>query len=108
MATKSKKSRLIEKAKASVRTPKPGRLRTDVKKKTYRVVAISLYIPEAEWVDEATKMLQLGGNSKANRSLVIREAILRLQEDMKDKTPQEILHSFAEHEARRKAPPQTY
>jgi hypothetical protein len=108
MATKSKKTRLIENAKASVRTPKPSRLRTDVKKKTYRIVAISLYVPEAEWVDEATKMLQLGGNSKANRSLVVREAILRLQEDMKGKTPQEVLHSFAEHEARRKAPSQTY
>jgi hypothetical protein len=108
MATRSKKSRLIEKAKASVRTPKPGRLGADAKKKTYRVVAISLYVPEAEWLDEATKMLQLGGNSKANRSLVVREAILRLQEDLEGKTPQETLHSFAEHEARRKAPPQTY
>jgi hypothetical protein len=108
MATRNKKFRLIEKAKSSVRTPRPTRLQADVKKKTYRVIAISLYIPEAEWVDEATKLLQLGGNSKANRSLVVREAILRLQEDMKGKTPQEILHSFAEHEARRKAPPQTY
>jgi len=108
MATRNKKSHLIEQAKSSVRVPRPTRLQADVKKKTYRVVAISLYVPEAEWVDEATKMLQLGGNSKANRSLVIREAILRLQEEMKGKTPQEILHSFAEHEARRKAPTQTY
>ena len=108
MALRSKKLRLIEKAKASVRTPKPGRLKADIKKKTYRVVAISLYVPEAEWVDEATTMLQLGGNSKANRSFVVREAILRLQEDLKGKTPQDIVHSFAEHEARRKAPPQTY
>jgi hypothetical protein len=108
MATRSKKSRLIENAKASVRTPRPGRLGTDVKTKTYRVIAISLYVPEAEWVDEATKMLQFGGNSKANRSLVVREAILRLQEDLRGKTPQEILHSFVEHEARRKALAQTY
>jgi hypothetical protein len=51
-------------------------------KRGYRVVAMSLYTAEAEWVDYITRTLQQAGNPKANRSLVIREAILRLQEEL--------------------------
>jgi hypothetical protein len=85
-----KKSRLMARAAATVRQPHPDRLR-EAERRTpgYRVITVSLYTPEAEWVDHLTRMLQRAGNPKANRSLVIREAIARLQEDLQDKSSQE-------------------
>jgi hypothetical protein len=50
-----------------------------------------------------SKVLQLAGNPKANRSLVVREAILRLQEEIKGKNPQETLRYFTERQAKRVA-----
>ena len=103
MATK--KNRLIERARQSVRKPKPPRLvEPNTQRKGYRVVAVSLYTPEAEWVDKTWRELDRVGRSKmikVNRSLVVREAILRLQEDLGDKTPEEVLRDFTEHQAQR-------
>jgi hypothetical protein len=97
-----KKSRLLERATATVRQPRPDRLlETGDKKKGYRVVAISLYTPEAEWIDYLTHVLQRAGNPKANRSLVIREAIAQLQENLAGKSPDETLHYFIERQVRR-------
>ncbi len=97
-----KKSRLMERAAATVRKPRPDRLlETGAHKKGYRVVAVSLYTPEAEWVDHLTRVLQHAGHPKANRSLVIREAISRLQEDLQEKSPEETLQDFIEHQAKR-------
>lgn len=101
-----KKSRLIERAKQTARQPKTKTtsslpINTLPKRVAYKVIAVSLYVPEAEWIDQVTKMLQLAGNPKANRSLVIREAILRLQEEMEGKDSQEILNSFIEHHSKR-------
>ena len=60
-----KKSRLLERATATVRQPRPDRLlETGDKKKGYRVVAISLYTPEAEWIDYLTHVLQRAGQSQ--------------------------------------------
>jgi hypothetical protein len=97
-----KKSRLLERATATVRQPRPDRLlETGDKKKGYRVVAISLYTPEAEWIDYLTHVLQRAGNPKANRSLVMREAIAQLQENRAGKIPDETLHYFIERQVRR-------
>lgn len=83
-----KKSRLMARATATVRQPRPDRLlETGDKKKGYRVVAVSLYTPEAEWIDYITQVLQRAGNPKANRSLVMREAIAQLQEHLAGKVP---------------------
>jgi len=101
-----KKSRLLERATATVRQPRPDRLlETGDKKKGYRVVAISLYTPEAEWIDHLTQVLQRAGNSKANRSLVIREAISQLQENLAGKSPEETLYYFIERQVRRSNAP---
>ncbi len=98
----NKKQRLIARARQTLRTPNPSRLlEAEVKKKSYKIVAVSLYTPEAEWVDEATNTLRKAGNPKANRSLVVREAILRLQEALKDKKPEDVLKDFTIHESRR-------
>jgi hypothetical protein len=102
MATKSKKDRLVERATASVRTPTPERAAQDrVRKKGYRVVAVSLYDPEAEWIDHATTALRQAGNAKANRSLVVREAVLRLQEEVRDKSPEQLVQDFTQRQAKR-------
>lgn len=98
----NKKDRLIQKSVATTRKPKPERIaEAETKKKSFRVVAVSLFTPEAEWVDQAVRILQNAGNPKANRSLVIREAILQLQEKLSGKSPEEALRLFTESHARR-------
>jgi hypothetical protein len=98
----SKKSKLIARSQETARFPVPRRLEVDlVKPKGYRVIAVSLYNPEADWLDKAASALQGAGNPKANRSLVVREAILRLQEETKSKTPSEMLRDFSDRQARR-------
>jgi hypothetical protein len=96
----------MARAAATVRQPHPARLREAERHKPgYRVITVSLYTPEAEWIDHMTQILQRAGNPKANRSLVIREAIARLQEDLQDKSPQEALQDFiARHVARTPLP----
>jgi uncharacterized NAD(P)/FAD-binding protein YdhS len=96
----------MARAAATVRQPHPDRLReADHRQPGYRVVAVSLYTPEAEWIDHMTQMLQRAGNPKANRSLVIREAIARLHDDLQDKSPQEALQYFIERHAARVTAP---
>jgi hypothetical protein len=100
----TKRQRLVERAAATTRRPRPARLLDEgQQKKGYRVVAVSLYVPEAEWIDHTSRTLQRAGNAKANRSLVVREAILRLQEELKDKSPEEVMRYFLEHQAKRVA-----
>ncbi len=96
-----KKSRLIERARETVRTPKPPRLLGPGQKKGYRIVAVSLYLPEVEWIDRATRNLQQAGNPKANRSMVVREAILRLQAEVGAMSAEDLLANFTEHQAKR-------
>src|SRR5215469_5098420 len=75
------------------------------KPKGHRVVALSLYTPEADCIDEIALLLQRSGNPKANRSLVVREAILRLQEDLREKDASDILRDFIGRQAKRGPPP---
>jgi hypothetical protein len=98
----SKKDKLIARSRETVRVPTASRLESDrVKPKGYRVVAVSLYTPEAEWIDRMAFNLQKAGNPKANRSLVVREAILRLQEQVELKDPSQTLKDFTERQAKR-------
>ena len=89
----SKRDRLVAKAQATAPRPNPDRL-TGNEKQGYRVVPASLYTLEANWVDEITETLKSAGNPKANRSMVIREAIHSLQELLQTKTPDEVLQYF--------------
>ena len=101
-AMADKRSKLIARSKETVRVPAPSRLEADrVKPKGYRVVAVSLYTPEANWIDKAAAELQKAGNPKANRSLVVREAILRLQEEVGAKDPGQMLKDFSDRQAKR-------
>ena len=67
----------------------------------YRVVAISLYSPEAEEADRLTEVLRRAGWPKANRSLVVREALLRMYDDLAGKSSEEIYRYFVERQAER-------
>ena len=81
-----------------------NRERNQAKPKGYRVVAVSLYTPEADWIDEIALILQRSGNPKANRSLVVGEGILRLREDLREKDPNEVLRDFIDRQAKRGLP----
>lgn len=91
----SKRDRLLEKAQQTAPRPNPKRLAiNEHDKKGYRIVPASLYTPEANWIDEIAITLKRAGNPKANRSMVIREAIYTLQRELSEKSPEEVLQYF--------------
>ena len=102
---KSIRESLTEKAVSGTRQPRPERLQEpqepEKPQKRYRTLGISLYTPEADWVDEITNQLRTAGNSKANRSLLIREAIWHLRKELEGKTPEEIDRYLSEQQAQR-------
>src|SRR5688572_12062410 len=59
------------------------------KRRQYRIVAVSLYDSEIEIADRLTGILRTAGWPTANRSFVIREALLRLNDDLADREPEE-------------------
>jgi hypothetical protein len=67
----------------------------------YRVIAVSLYDEEATAADRITEILRHVGWPKANRSLVIREALLRLEDELSAKSPEEVFRYFVDRYARR-------
>jgi hypothetical protein len=67
----------------------------------YRVIAVSLYEEQADAADRITASLQHGGWPKANRSLVIREALLRLADELAGKSSEEVFRYFVDRYARR-------
>jgi hypothetical protein len=100
------RKKLAERALAGARKPKPDRHRNDRERRFqggpgYKVVSVSLYTAEAAWLDETAGILRGVWNPKANRSLVVREALLRLQEELEGKSPAEILRYFTDRKAQR-------
>ena len=77
----------------------------NLKSKGYRVVAVSLYQDEAAEADRLTEILRGAGWARANRSLVIREALACLTLELRDKSPEDVFRYFLEHFARRAASP---
>src|SRR5688500_7996779 len=75
--------------------------------KSYRVVAISLYDDEAIAADRLTDLLRRGGWPKANRSLIMREAWIRLEEGLAGMSTHEAFHYLAARQAKRAARPAT-
>ncbi|HLJ48456.1 MAG TPA: hypothetical protein VKU01_20720 [Bryobacteraceae bacterium] len=97
-----KKSKLINRSKETSRLPSPNRLEDDRRRsKSFKILTFSIYNPEAAWIEETAKALRDAGNTQANRSLVVREAIARLKEDLSDKTPQQQLQDFIQKQAER-------
>ena len=71
------------------------------RQRSYRVIAVSLYDAEAHIASRLTHILRKAGWPQANRSFVIREALLRLDEDLAEKSPEGIFRDFVERRARR-------
>ena len=103
----SKRSKLLERVSETRREPRPSRIldaeKPAQKKKGYKIVAISLYTPDLEWTDEVSQKLQRSGVAKANRSLVIREAIYELERAIQGKSNEELVRFFIERQASRAA-----
>ena len=76
----------------------PRTLKTD-ESRPYRVVAVSLYELQADIADQLAALLRRAGLPRANRSLVMREALLRLQEDLEGKSPADVLRYFVDRQA---------
>ena len=71
--------------------------------KSYRVIAVSLYDEELTAADHLTASLRRGGWPKANRSLVMREALIRLEEELVGMSVEDVFHYFANRQAKRAA-----
>jgi ubiquinone biosynthesis protein COQ9 len=67
----------------------------------YRTMTISTYTPEADWVEHITKSLKEAGYQKSNRSMVIREAIMCLMDELDGKQPRQVLEYFVDHISKR-------
>ena len=75
-------------------------------RRQYRIVAVSLYDTELAIADRLTAILKTAAWPTANRSFVIREALLRLNDDLAEREPEEVLTYFVARQARRlKRPP---
>jgi len=72
-----------------------------LKNRRYRIVAVSLPVNEVVEADRLTEMLRRAGWPKANRSLVVREALLRLFEDLAGKESEDVFRYFLDRYARR-------
>ena len=72
-------------------------------KRHYQVVAVSLYDDELEIADRLTRLLRTAGWPAANRSFVIREALLCLNDELRDASAEDVLNYFvASHTGRLK------
>jgi hypothetical protein len=82
---------------------RPSLLADDVAstKKGYRMMGVSLYTPEAEWVDHLVRVLKHAGIRRANRSLVIQQLLLLGQEHLNGKDEAEVTRFFRERIAKR-------
>jgi hypothetical protein len=60
------------------------------------VIAVSLYEEQADAADRITAALHRSGWPKANRSLVIREALVRMADDLGGKSAEEIFRYFVD------------
>jgi len=74
-------------------------------KARYRTIAASLLSSDVTEADRITDALREEGWPHANRSLVIREALARLFEDLRGNTSDEIFRSFIERRGHRIARP---
>jgi hypothetical protein len=70
-------------------------------RKRYRVVAITLHDQEVNEADRCAGVLQRAGWPRANRSLVVREALHRLQDDLAGRDDERVFRYFVERYARR-------
>jgi hypothetical protein len=68
---------------------------------TFRVIAVNLDSSGIDEADRVASILRDEGWPRATRSLVIREAIERLGDELREKRPDEIFRYFVERRAKR-------
>jgi hypothetical protein len=71
------------------------------KDRPYQVIATTLYPSDIVEADRIAEILKREGWPRATRSMVLREAMALLREDLQDKTPDEVFRYFIEHRGRR-------
>jgi hypothetical protein len=71
------------------------------KERPYQVIATTLHPSDIVEADRIAEMLKSEGWPRATRSMVLREAMALLREDLQDKTPDEVFRYFIEHRGRR-------
>ena len=76
-------------------------VRRQVTSAHFRVIATSLLSTDIAEADRVADALREEGWPHANRSLVIREALARLSEDLDGKTAEEIFRYFIDRRGRR-------
>lgn len=97
----NKKQQLLEKARQSVRTPKPERLQENQRRRNYRLVGVSMDSSLAGWVDDTVKLFHRVPNFRVTRSLLIEEAVRGLQEQLSGKDPDDIIKNILERISKR-------
>ena len=99
---KAKKAKPNAPSKRAPSAPKAAKPHGgDKRRREVKATAYSLYSAQIDWVDQVAVNLRKAGSVMANRSLVVREAILRLQEELHNKSPQEILRDFNARQEKR-------
>lgn len=101
---KTKKSQqLAEAARERARGRARGRFRESVTaSKGYKAAGFSLYSRHLNFVDQVTHTLKTHGMPKANKSLVVQQAVERLEEDLRGMdTPEEYVRYFLKKQADR-------
>lgn len=68
--------------------------------KGYRMMGVSLYTPEAEWIDHLVTVLKRAGIRRANRSLVIQQFLRYGKEQLDGKDEADLARFFRERLAR--------
>ncbi len=118
------KKNLLEAVRATAREPNPERFREPealapepspasspsrpkkerVKKgRTAIPLGVSLFPPELDKLDRFVGRLQRAGYANANRSLVVREALQRLEEDTEGMSDDDCLSAFFKRAAKRRS-----
>lgn len=93
MATK--KAQLLAAVKTRTPKAKPERLtEATPQKQGFRIVPMSLYTDEADFVDRIATAMKAAGNKKASRSMVMQGAVRKLMQELKGKTEEEIAIYF--------------
>jgi len=70
-------------------------------RRPYRTISTNLLPSEVAAADRIVDVLREEGWPYANRSLVVREAIERLSEELRHKTPEEVFQYFIKRRGRR-------
>jgi len=105
MPKTKKAQKLAEAARSRSQSRARGRFKESVTApKGYKASGFSLYTRHLNFVDQITHALKTHGMPKANKSLVVQQALERLEEDLRGMgTAEEYVRYFLEKQAKRTA-----